>query len=748
MNTGSVKLFFTSLLILSSCLVDAQTTVKGKIIDGDFKGVPYATVSLVEAKKVIYSSEEGEFEFTNIPVGEYSLSISSIGYQKSVVQFSVTEDQTELQLEKVQLKTDETLLSEVVVTGTLKPVYLKDSPVKTEVVTSKYLRDNIAPMNLSESIFLINGVQEVIGCGICYTNSISINGLPGPNTAILLDGMPIYGNLASVYGLNSIPNSVIDRIEIIKGPSSTLYGAEATAGVINVITKSPKNTDRLTAELKTTEHLETFANAAYTYKTSKMDVLLGGNYTKLANFDDNNNDQFSDVVHLDQYGAFSKFSFSRKSKKRLDLALKYYYEDRRNGVDEYLKNGAYKNLRGDTSIYGESVFTHRAELIGSYELPTKPNLRLDYSLSYHKQNSFYGADSFNANQKIVFANFLYNKTSKKHDFILGLANRYQYYDDNTFATEQNGKNNPENQYIPGVFLQDEWLLNKGWVLLSGLRMDHYNDEGLIFSPRINVKKKIGNWTNMRFNTGTGFRVVNIFTEEHTALSRGSQVVFEDDLKPERSYNATLNVNHLYTAGKAQGSIDIDFFYTYFSNRIVGDFSSTAAVYRNLEGYSVSRGVSLNISHKSKSPFTFTLGGILLSAFTKDNENGVRKKAPISFSTTWSLVNTLNYRFKKSKLLLALTTKVVGPINLNIAVPNRPEKSEPFVFQTVQLTKTVKKFELYTGVQNLWSYVQNFSPLYGTDGPENLGFSDDFNTDYAYGPLEGRELYFGVRLSIE
>ena len=112
-------------------------------------------------------------------------------------------------------------LDEVVVSGTLKESYVTASPVKVEVITDDLLEKTTNPVNLVKALNLINGVQEVVSCGVCYTNNISVNGLPGQYTAILIDGSPIYGNLASVYGLNGIPRQAIDRIEVIKGPNST-----------------------------------------------------------------------------------------------------------------------------------------------------------------------------------------------------------------------------------------------------------------------------------------------------------------------------------------------------------------------------------------------------------------------------------------------------------------------------------------------------------------------------------------------
>ena len=120
----------------------------------------------------------------------------------------------------------------------MKETFLSASPVKVDVVTQKFLK-KIATANVMEVIENVNGVQKQINCGVCGTNDIHINGMEGPYTLVLINGMPVMSSLSTVYGLNGIPTSLIKQIEIIKGPSSTLYGTEAVAGVINILTKDP-----------------------------------------------------------------------------------------------------------------------------------------------------------------------------------------------------------------------------------------------------------------------------------------------------------------------------------------------------------------------------------------------------------------------------------------------------------------------------------------------------------------------------
>ena len=130
------------------------------------------------------------------------------------------------------------MIDQIVVTSSIKPVSKLESAVPVEVYTPTFLKYNPSP-SIFESMENINGVRPQVNCSVCNTGDIHINGLEGAYTMVMIDGMPIVSGLSTVYGLNGIPQSIIERIEIIKGPGSTVYGSEAVAGLINVITKNP-----------------------------------------------------------------------------------------------------------------------------------------------------------------------------------------------------------------------------------------------------------------------------------------------------------------------------------------------------------------------------------------------------------------------------------------------------------------------------------------------------------------------------
>ena len=214
------------------------------------------------------------------------------------------------------------------------------------MLSSKFLK-KIATTNVMEVIENVNGVQTQINCGVCGSNDIHINGMEGPYTLVLINGMPVMSSLSTVYGLNGIPTSLIKQIEIIKGPSSTLYGTEAVAGVINIITKDPMDVSSIELESFITSHLEKNIDFAYAPKMKEVDVLVSGNYFKMDNFIDDNKDNFTDIPFSERLSLFNQYIFKRKSQKSFSLSVKYYQEDRSGGVKEWNEN-----LRGNDSICG------------------------------------------------------------------------------------------------------------------------------------------------------------------------------------------------------------------------------------------------------------------------------------------------------------------------------------------------------------------------------------------------------------
>ena len=701
----------------------------------------------------------GHFDFGPLPAGKQTIAVSMVGYESA--RFSVNFPSKGAFVFELKSNSD---LQTVTVTGSLNEVRLRDAAAKVEVLSSKRI-DLFMPSvaaSLVEAVQLINGVREVVACGVCGTNSVSINGLPGPYTAILIDGMPIYGNLASVYGLNGIPASAIERIEIIKGPNSTLYGSEALAGIVNIITKTPENQPSLSADALLTSHAEFYSGFSTAFRQRSTQGLLTYNGLVADHFEDRDLDGFSDAPHIDRHSLFAKAQLKARNQSSIQIASRFLWEDRRNGVEPFLDGHAYRELRGSDSIYGESIYTRRWELFGSALLWKAEDLKLDFSLSRHDQNSYYGSDFYEARQDIGFANLIRTKRLGSHRISTGLGYRFQAYNDNTPATQDAvGSDRADLQHIPAAFVEDEWTLRPEWQLLSGLRLDYYKRHGFIFSPRLNVKYAPDAQSSIRLNVGTGFRIVNLFTEDHAFISGQRTIEIEGTLKPERSASGNLNYNRSYALSSGYGSIDADLYYTHFFNKIAPDYGEAdKIIYRNSAGFARTAGIAMNWSHSFAFPLSFTLGGLVQRAAIQEiGEEGRLQTRALEFAPDWSSVATASYRIPRWRLNFGYSVNLTGPMELPrvydlgenglpLSEP-RPTRSPITGRHNLQIQwNLAKAWTVSAGVQNLFDELQAYSPLTGYNDPSApAGFSPYFDTSYAYATGHGREYFLGLRFEI-
>jgi outer membrane receptor for ferrienterochelin and colicins len=723
-------------LITSNIYAQSLFQVSGVIIDAEGDAIPFANILVEETGKGTSADGEGIFHLAIAKQDTYNVIVSAVGYRRAKQVIAIQSDVEDL---VIKMEPSSLQLDQVVVTGTMKETYLKDSPVKVEVISAAFLKTN-PTNNVIEAIQTVNGVQEQINCGVCGTNDIHINGLEGPYTLVLIDGMPIMSALASVYGFNGIPTALVDRIEIVKGPSSTLYGTSAVGGVINVITKRPEKMPLMSYNSFYTSHREWNTDLAFSPNIGgKVFTTVSANYYRNQYRMDFNDDNFTDVPLNNRLSLFNKWSIRRANHKPADLAVRYYREERFGGVLEWQQNDT-----GSDQVYGEFIDTERIEVIGSYGLPiSAADLRVDYSVNFHDQDSYYGDTRYKANQSVWFANLIWDNALGKHNVLTGLTLRRDHYQDNSLA------NTSDTQFIPGVFIQDEWKVGLHTTLLSGVRFDQHRAHGLIVSPRINLKQDLSKTTALRLNLGTGFRRVNLFTEDHAALTGARTVEIVTDLLPERSLNANLNINHIMSFSASTATLDFDAFYTYFDNKIIPnyDVDPNLIVYDNLKGHGITRGFAFNYQQQFTFPLTMSLGGTFQDVFqiTTDEFNKSVKEAQV-FAPKFSGTFVIGYQIRPIKLSIDYTGKVMGTQHLpTFAAPNeRPSQSPWYVIQNVQLTKTLKHgLEIYGGVKNLGNWTQE-SPLIAPDRP----YSNEFDTSYAWGPLQKRRIYLGIRYAIK
>lgn len=731
--------------------------VEGVIQEGNGP-VAFASVALSKTSFGTSADSVGKFHLAKIPVGNYTILVSALGFKPFKQDIVVRSGK--VGVFNFRLIAESGQLEEVVVTGTMKEVSKLASPVPVDLIPQKFLYKNPTP-SIFESLSYVNGVRPQVNCNVCNTGDIHINGLEGSYTMVMIDGMPIVSGLSTVYGLNGIPVSLIDRVEIVKGPASSLYGSEAVGGLINIITKSVDKAPLIAADVFSSNWLDYSIDLSAKFKvTDKIYSLAGVNYFNYQNPIDNNGDGFTDLTLQNRLSLFNKWSFVRKQNRQANIAVRYLYEDRWGGQMNWTKAN-----RGGEDVYGESIYTKRWEVLGNYQLPTREKMTLQYSFNSHDQNSYYGSTPYMATQRIAFAQLLWDKTVKNHSLLAGLPFRYTYYNDDTPATRmENGQDKADHIYLPGVFVQDEIKLGNHSVLL-GARYDYNSRHGNIFTPRFAYKLALNKSDAIRLNVGSGYRVVNLFTEDHAALTGARDVIIKEALKPERSWNANLNFVKKFVIGNSFVGLDASVFYTRFSNRIVPDYDTNPQqiIYDNLDGHAISQGISLNLDVNLYIPLKVNVGATFMDNKVVENGSSFRPVLTERVMGTWAA----SYSFDRIGLSLDYTGNLIGPMRLPVMGENdpRPSYSPYWSLQNIQLTKQLGRgWEVYGGVKNLLNFrppsnaiARSHDPFnkkvdYDTQGnvvatPENP-FALTFDPSYVFAPNQGIRGFLGVRLTIQ
>ncbi|HMO63271.1 MAG TPA: TonB-dependent receptor [Ferruginibacter sp.] len=749
------RLFLVIVVLLFPVLAFSQAGTISGTVTGTKGMVAAASIHLRGSKKFTITDTAGYFTLRQVPFGRRVVEVSAAGYQAKLLPVVLQHTDTVV---AIALEENMALIDEVVVTAGMRTVSKMASPIPVEVYAHSYFKKNPSP-NIFESLQMVNGVQPQLNCNVCNTGDIHINGMEGPYTMILIDGMPIVSSLATVYGLSGIPNSMVKRIEIVKGPASTLYGSEAVGGLVNIITRDAASAEAFRADVSGTSVGEYTADVSAGFKLKNAAALLGVSYFNYQQRRDINNDNFTDIALQHRLSVFNKWSFGTHRSRPASIALRYVTENRWGGEMHWQPV-----YRGSDKVYGESIQTNRAEMI--VNLPFSSKWQADVSYNWHLQDSYYGTVKYHASQQVAFTQLRWGAEYGRHNIIGGIPLRYTYYNDNTPATAGGGG---IHSFLPGIFVQDEMKAGKNFLLLGGLRYDYNSDHGSIFTPRIAIKYTPNTQHTIRLSGGSGYRVVNLFTEDHAALTGARSVLIAEALKPEQSWNGNINYSAFVRYGSGFVNFDLSGFYTYFSNKIVADYLTDPQkiIYNNLDGYAISRGITFNADLNFTNRLRINAGATWMDVFTADKTaDGKSIFTPQLFAPRFSGTFAISYPFSRAGLLLDFTGRVNGPMHLPV-VPDdfRRELSPTYGILNLQLTKTwSNRVEVYTAVKNLLNFIPA-NPILHADDPfnrpggkyfDNNGearpdtnpYGYQFDPSYNYAAVQGAKLLVGVRWQMQ
>ncbi|WP_338766464.1 TonB-dependent receptor [Bernardetia sp. ABR2-2B] len=784
-------LLFTSFLVLISFFAYSQKIspnfsknqlqgeIKGKItLEGSTIG--FTTIQIKEKinDKIIGTTTDknGNYELKQIPFGNFTLIASYLGFETQSKIVVLNEENPVLEI-NFDLKESVSELNQIVVTATRTEKKQTDAAVMVDIIDSKTLI-NTQSCNLSEGLKFQAGLRVETDCQTCNYTQLRMNGLGGGYSQILINGRPIFSPLMGLYGMEQLPVNMIERIEVVRGGGSVLYGSSAIGGVVNVITKLPK---------------ENNYDLAYTYQNingGASDNIITGNATVLTekknagvsffinnrkrDFYDYNGDNFSELAKLENNSFGANLFFRPTDNQKLEVSFSSINEYRFGGemtdraahqalqAEERTHNVLVGNIDyqinfngGNSSLiaYLATQNTDRKHYTGI--IPDQNNDNETEAYQNHLENPPYGTSdnttyqagfqlNHNLSNFLGTSNILTFGTEYVTDDVLDVIEAYNYKID---QTTQN----------LGVFLQSDWQITNKLNLLSGIRMDNHNFvENPIFSPRLSFLYKLKPSMQLRATWSTGFRAPQAFDADmHIAFAGGgvSRISLADNLKQERSNSFSTSLNYDKATDNFIAGFTLEGFYTDLNNAFYlaplgEDEFGERFEKRNGQGATV-QGITLetraNYNKKAQLEVGFTLQKSLFDEPVENIEGLELKREFLRTPNDYGFATlsiTPNERFSMN-MNVVYTGKMelihfAGAPEQTIDEYKTSDSFTEFSFRAsydFPLKKTSSKLQLFGGIKNIFNAYQ-----------DDFDSGKNRDSNYVYGTAAPRTFFVGVRLS--
>lgn len=762
---------FTIILFAVAHWASAQDmgTLTGTVSDKN-EALPAATVQVVGTNLGTSADADGNFKIGNVPAGERKLEIRLLGYKPITKKVTVISGETVDA--SVTLQESNVNLEEIVVTGTRTAKRKTESPVIVNLINSEEL-DQVVAVNLSEGLKFQPGLRVETNCQTCNYTQIRMNGLQGGYSQILINSRPIFSPLTGLYGLEQIPVNMIERIEVVRGGVSALYGSSAIGGTVNVITKIP------------TENSYNITNTFQSIKGDATDNIISGNATLINEKEnagatffvnnrnreayDANGDNFSELPQLKDNTFGANLFYLPAENQKLAVSLSSIYEYRYGG--EMVEGPAYLSRQSEER-------THNV-LMGSVDYQINFNEQKNSLIFYYggqqtdrdhytgikpdggaELQSFladppYGTSDVTTHQGGVQLN---NRLDNflGGDAVLTVGTEY-VYDDVLDQIESYNYLIDQTTTDLGVFVQHDWDIVPQLNLLSGFRVDKHNllDQA-IFSPRLSLLYKLQETTQFRLGWGTGFRAPQAFDSDlHIAFAGGgvSRISLADDLKEERSNSFTASVNYDKATEHLIAGFTVAGFYTtlddaFFQFPLGEDEFGERFEKRNGEGATV-QGVTLearaNFDYVLQVDAGFTVQSSQFDEAVDNIEGLVAKR---EFLRTPNQYGYATFTYTPTQNWSASTNIVyTGPMLLAHFGGEGTGQAEDEYFtspaftevglrlgHTFDLTKVNTGLELFGGVKNIFDSYQ-----------DDFDISKNRDSNYIYGPSLPRTFFIGLRI---
>ena len=751
----------TSLFAYTATGIKEGNMIKGHVIvDATEENIPFATVYIEETGDGTMSNEEGQFEFRNLPAGKYNLRVSAVGYTTVTKEVMVSKEFTSVV--HFKLKVEDVVMEELVVSANRNAISRKDAPVVVSVASME-LFDAVNSLDLAKSLNYITGLRVENNCQNCGFPQVRINGLEGPYSQVLINSRPVVSALSGVYGLEQIPVNMIERVEVVRGGGSALFGANAVGGTVNIITKDPtSNSFSVTSNLacydgKSWEQ-NVGANASLVSKDNTYGIALYENYRNRNPYD-HDGDSFSELgkININTFGlrAFYRPTYTSR------LSLEYHT------TNELRRGGNKFDLQpheSDITEQTEHVINSGGITYDIGWLGYKHKLSVFASLQHIDRNSYYGAqrdpNAYGKTDDLTWiAGATYTGQMNNCLFAPAVFTGGIEYQENRLHDIMTGYNRDmkQNVRIASAFAQNEWDMNI-FSLLVGLRMDKHNlIKNPIFSPRVNLLFKPNRNFQARLTYSTGFRAPQAYDEDlHvTAVGgEGVQIQLAENLKEERSNSFSGSVDWTTKFGHWQANILLEGFYTDLNNVfILEDIGTNADGHamkerRNGNGARV-YGANIDAKIAHGKDISLQLGFTAQQSRYKSAEAWTEVDGtPLTTKRMMRTPDYYGYFTLTSSPLKRLDLSLTGTYTGSMIVPHyaayiendRMETTPDFFDLNFKAAYTFVlhdhiNLELNAGVQNILNSFQ-----------KDLDKGEFRDSGYFYGPTQPRTYFVGIKIS--
>ena len=529
--------------------------------------IPFINVTLNNTVIGTTTDATGHYFLKNLPIGTFTLRVSGVGY-RTVEKEVVLESGKTIEVNFLTAETS-LALNEVVVSANRNETNRREASVVVGVVNPKLFAATNS-VCLADGLNFQPGLRVENNCNNCGFTQVRINGLEGPYSQILIDSRPVFSALSGVYGLEQIPVNMIERVEIVRGGGSALYGSNAIAGTINIITKEALNNSFSTGynyELigGSASDNSVNLNTSIVSDDNKAGMYIFGAYRNRLPYD-HNDDGFSEVTKLLNHTMGMRSYYRLSSQSKLTVEYHNIHEFRRGGNDFHLQPH-----ETDITEQVEHETNGGGLAYNWYSPDAKQKLNAYTSLQQVHRQSYYGAGQ-NPNAygitenltSVTGAQYVYNFSNLLFmPSELTFGGEYQY-DDLQDRMPGYNRSIEQTTYVAGFFLQNEWK-NKDMNILLGGRLDKHNLlDKAVFSPRITLKYNFTPDLNWRGSYAAGFRAPQAFEEDlHLDAAGGVMKLIElaEDLRPEYSHSFSSSLDYYFKIGNMEANLLAEGFYT-------------------------------------------------------------------------------------------------------------------------------------------------------------------------------------------